>query len=42
MYKANLCPDNSDKIFVLDNGDVVIYGNIYSEGKIFLFKNKQN
>lgn len=42
MYKANLCPDNSDKIFVLDNGDIVICGNIYSEGKIFLFKNKQN
>ena len=42
LYKANFQPDYSDECFVLNNGDVVIYKNIFSEGKITLFKNTKN
>lgn len=39
LFRTNYLPENGDGIINLENGDIINYKNIYSEGKIYLFKN---
>lgn len=39
LFRTDFMPGNSDAIINLENGDIINYKNIYSRGKIYLFKN---